>query len=54
MGIPCSTTGYNEEFHSITIIVLWGWTTIMSLDICQGTYLIWHIFLGMVCTIPII
>ena len=22
MGIPCSTTGYNEEFHSITIIVL--------------------------------
>jgi hypothetical protein len=21
MGIPCTTTGYNEEFHSITVIV---------------------------------
>jgi hypothetical protein len=21
MGIPCTTAGYNEEFHSITIIV---------------------------------
>ena len=21
MGVPCTTTGYNEEFHSITVIV---------------------------------
>ena len=24
MGIPCTTTGYNEEFHSITVIVTRG------------------------------
>jgi hypothetical protein len=40
MGVPCTSTGYNEEFHSITIIVLWGWTIITSLDESQGMFFI--------------